>query len=183
MELKTTVIALSVSLGLFSSVAFAITGTSSVSATFVTTVEAGTCNVQVQNAAGAQTSEIGFGDVFKSDIANKAREEAFKLVFSDCAGVKSATVQALAGAGGSCSSASSLNYGAGNSTAFELWKGNAATGTQLSCKSPQSETVTIASGTAIYDMSSRIVLADGKTINDVTTGAVTSPVMFLVTYQ
>jgi type 1 fimbria pilin len=49
MELKTKIIALSACLGLFSSVAFAaITGTSSVQATFVTTIEAGTCSAQVQ---------------------------------------------------------------------------------------------------------------------------------------
>lgn len=183
MEFKPTIFALSV-LGLVSTAASAtITGTSSVSATFNTTIEAGTCIAQVQNTSGSPTSQISFGDVFKSDLANKTREEAFKIAFTGCAGVSSAAIRATTGAGGSCSSASSLNFGANNNTAFELWKGDSANGTQLSCKSPQTETVTISSGTATYDLSSRIVVADGKTVADVTTGSVTSPVTFLVTYQ
>ncbi|HGH4679005.1 MULTISPECIES: fimbrial protein [Enterobacter] len=183
MEFKSTLFALSV-LGLLSTTASAtITGTSSVSATFNSTIEAGTCIAQVQNASGSLTSQINFGDVFKSDLINKTREEAFKIAFTGCAGVASATIRATTGAGGSCSSAASLNFGANNNTAFELWKDNSATGTQLSCKSPQTETVTISSGAATYNLSTRIVVADGKSIADVTTGSVTSPVTFLVTYQ
>ncbi|QLR41876.1 fimbrial protein [Enterobacter sp. RHBSTW-00994] len=184
MELKTKIIALSACLGLFSSAAFAaITGTSSVQATFVTTIEAGTCSAQVQNAAGAPATEIGFGDVFKSDLSNKTRAEVFKIVFSSCAGVKSADVQATPGAGSSCSAAGSTNFGANNATAFEIWQGKTPSGTQLNCTTPQTKNVAMTSGAGTYDLTSRIVVADGKTINNVTTGAVTSPVTFLITYQ
>jgi type 1 fimbria pilin len=81
---------------LFSAPSFAeITGTSSVSATFTSTIEAGTCTAQIQNASGQPMSTLNFGDVFKSDLVNQSRSEPFKVAFSDCSGVKSAKYQVI----------------------------------------------------------------------------------------
>ena len=184
MKHQAAIIALAVSAGLFSSLACAdISGTSSLNATFVTTVIPGTCTAKVKDAAGEDAADINFGDVFKSDLINKSRTEAFKVDFSECSGVLSALVTATSGAGGNCSTAASDNYGASNNVAFEIWKGDADSGTRLSCKTQPQQTVNIASGRGSLDMNARIVIADDKVISDVTTGAVTSPVTFTVTYQ
>ncbi|HDR2821028.1 TPA: fimbrial protein [Enterobacter bugandensis] len=178
-------IALAVSAGLFSAASHAITGTSSVQATFTSTIEAGTCTAQIQNAGGQPISTLAFGDVFKSDLVAQTHSEPFKIAFSGCAGVKSATVQATKGTGGSCSGAALTgdSFAGGHETGFEVWKGTAGTGTLLSCNTTPVQNVTISGATANVDMAARIVIASGKTIADVTTGDVSAPVTFVVTYQ
>lgn len=184
MKYHAALFALALSAGLFSTAASAaIVGTSSLNATFVTTVIPGTCTASVKDAAGEEATDINFGDVFKSDLINKSRTEAFKVNFSNCSGVLSAQVTAMPGAGGTCSTATSDNFGATHNVAFEIWKGTADVGTKLSCKTQPQQNVTIAAGSGSLDMNARIVIADDKTIGDVTTGAVTSPVTFTVTYQ
>lgn len=160
-----------------------ITGTTSLTATFETNVVPGTCSAEIQDSTGNASSEISFGDVFKSDLTSKSRIEAFKLNFSGCSGVKNAVVQITPGAGTNCSTASSDKFGSTHGTAFEVWKGVADSGSVLSCTTQPKQNVAIASGTGSLDMNARIVIADDKTIADVTPGAVTSLVTFMVTYQ
>jgi type 1 fimbria pilin len=182
---SSTLIALAISAGLFSAAASAITGTTSVSGTFTSTIEAGTCTAQIQNASGNPISTLAFGDVFKSDLTAQSRSEPFKIAFSGCAGVKSASVQTTKGSGGNCSgdAKDGDSFDAGNAAAFEVWKGTAGSGTLLSCKTTSTQNVAISSGTGNMDLAARIVIANGKTIGDVTTGNVTAPVTFVVTYQ
>lgn len=183
MKMKpSTLIALAVSAGLFSGAASAITGTSSVKATFTSTIEAGTCTAQIQDASSKAISTLPFGDVFKSDLVAQSRSEPFKIAFSGCAGVKTATVTVQKK---SCSGANADgdSFAAGNATAFEVWKGTAGNGTLLSCNTPTDQKVTISSGAAKLDLAARIVLAKGQTIDKVTTGNISVPVTFVVTYQ
>ncbi|WP_333851357.1 fimbrial protein [Leclercia sp.] len=184
MRHTTALIALTLAGGLFSAFAnAAITGTSSLSATFLSTVVPGTCTANVVDGAGNTTSEIHFNDVFKSDLSNKSRSEAFKVVLSQCSGVRAAEVTAMPGAGGDCSTATSDNFGATHATAFELWKGNVDSGTRLSCQSQPLQKVPIVDGGANVALNARIVIADDKTIADVTPGDVTSLITFQVEYQ
>lgn len=108
----------------------AITGTTSVQATFTSTIEAGTCNAEIQDASGGPVSILPFGDVFKSDLVNQNRRESFKIAFTNCAGVKNATIQATPGAGGSCtgSARNGTSYDAGHNVGFEIWKGSVDSG-------------------------------------------------------
>lgn len=172
---------------LLSAPAFAITGTDSVSAHFTTTIEAGTCTAEIQNANGQVVSVLGFGDVFKSDLVSQSRTVPFKIAFSNCAGVKSAELKIQAGTGGGCSGPNSDgdSFASGNSTAFEVWKGDADSGTLLSCNQTvtQTQTVTISDSAQDVDLTSRIVIAKSKTIANVTEGSVSAPVTFVVTYQ
>lgn len=182
---SSTLIALAVSAGMLSAAANAITGTTSVSGTFTSTIEAGTCTAQIQNASGNPISTLAFGDVYKSDLTAQSRSEPFKIAFSGCAGVKSASVQTTKGTGGNCSgdAKDGDSFDAGNAAAFEVWKDTAGNGTLLSCKTTPTQNVTISSGTGKMDLAARIVIAKGKTISNVTTGNVTAPVTFVVTYQ
>lgn len=162
-----------------------ITGTTSVQATFTSTIEAGTCTAQIQNAGGQAISTLAFGDVFKSDLVAQSRSEAFKIAFSDCAGVKSASIQATPGSGGDCSGPDSDgdSFSAGKATGFEIWKGEAGAGTLLSCNTKPAQNITISDVSIDVEMNARIVIAKARTISDVTTGDVSAPVTFLVTYQ
>ncbi|MBA7856840.1 fimbrial protein [Enterobacter cloacae complex sp. 2024EL-00215] len=182
---NSALIALTVSAGLYSAGASAITGTTSVQATFKSTIGAGTCTAQIQDAGGQPISTLGFGDVFKSEVAAKSRSEPFKIAFTSCAGVKSATVQAITGTGGACSGPSSDGdaFGSQHGVGFEVWKNTVDTGTLLSCSTKPVQNVTISGATANVDLAARIVIAKTKTIADVTAGDVTTPVTFVVTYQ
>lgn len=172
---------------LFSAQAFAaITGTESVSATFTSTIEVGTCSAQIQDSTGKTVTELGFGDVFKSDLVNKSRTVPFKIAFTNCAGVKSAQFKAGAGTGGGCSGGNSQgdSFAGGNSTGFEVWKGDAETGTLMSCQPTSgNQTVLISGSSQDVELTSRIVIADGETISQVTAGAASAPVTFTVSYQ
>ena len=182
---SSTLMTFAVSTVLFASVADAITGTPSVQATFTTTIEAGTCTAQIQNTGGQPISTLAFGDVFKSDLVAQSRSEPFKVAFSGCAGVKSASIQATPGAGSGCSGPNSNgdSFTAGNATGFEVWKGTAGSGTLLSCNTKPAQNVSISGTTTTVDMSARIVIAKDRTISDVTAGNVSAPVTFTVTYQ
>ncbi|UYB57932.1 fimbrial protein [Klebsiella michiganensis] len=171
---------------LFSAPSFAeIAGTTSVSATFTSTIEAGTCTAQIQNASGQPMSTLNFGDVFKSDLVNQSRSEPFKVAFSDCSGVKSAQYQVIPGSGGGCSGPNSNgdSFAAGNSTGFEVWQGESATGTLLSCYNKPSQTLSISGSTLSVDFASRIVIAKDRKISDVTAGSASAPLTFVIIYQ
>ena len=172
MKFKSTFIALSVSALLCSGMASAaITGTGSVKMTFQTKVVSGTCTAKVLNGAGTASTEIAFGDVYKSDLVNKTRVEPLKIRFTNCSGVAKATVAAAKGAGGECSGT------AKNGDSF-------SGGLLMSCNTPPAaQEVTITDGAGEFPMNSRIVVGQGQTIADVGTGAVTAPVTFTVTYQ
>ena len=188
MKLKSTFIALSASAILFTGMANAtITGTPSVKMTFLTTVTSGTCTAKLVNSAGTETAEIGFGDVYKSDLVNKSRVEPLKITFSSCSGVTKATVSAAKGTGGACTGSPTANgdsYSGGLATGFEIWSGVVDTGLLMSCNTPPAaQEVTITDGTGEFPMNSRIVIGKDKTISDVGTGAVTAPITFTIAYQ
>lgn len=187
MKFKTTFIALSVSATLYSGMASAaITGTSSVQMDFQTKVIPGTCTAKVVNGSGTESSEIAFGDVYKSDLVNKTRVEPLKITLTNCSGVEKATVAAAKSAGGGCSGGYGTgdSYAAGLATGFEIWSGAVDTGLLMSCNTPPApQEVTITNGSGEFPMNSRIVIAQGRGINDVGTGAVSAPVTFTVAYQ
>ena len=69
MKFKSTFIALSVSALLYSGMAnAAITGTDSVKLTIKSKIVSGTCTAKVLNGAGTASTEIAFGDVYKTDL-------------------------------------------------------------------------------------------------------------------
>lgn len=187
MKFKATFITLSVSALLFSGMAnAAITGTGSVEMTFETKVIPGTCTAKVVNGAGAESSEIAFGDVYKSDLVNKTRIEPLKITLTNCSGVEKATVSAAASAGEGCSGGGGTgdSYAAGLATGFEIWAGAVDTGLLMSCNTPPApQDVTISNGAGEFPMNSRIVIAQGRKIDNVGTGPVSTQVTFTVAYQ
>ncbi|WP_231572440.1 fimbrial protein [Rahnella aquatilis] len=172
----------------FSAHSLELTPTENLSATFTSTIEAGTCTAIIQNDAGAATSQINFGDVYKSELAQKSKVQAFKLVFSSCSGVKSADITVRPTAGG-CSGPSSNgdsfanNGGTATATAVELWRGATDTGSQLSCfDRTTSQNIALSSGGTMA-MNARMVIAKDRMIADVLAGSFTAPITFVITYQ
>ena len=187
MKFNSTLLALSVSVLLSTGTANAtITGTSSVELTVQSTITAGTCTATLTNGAGAEATEISFGDVYKSEIQNKTRVEPFKIKLTNCAGVKTATIAAGPGAGGGCSGRNSdgPSYSAGQVTGFEVWSGAVDTGVLMSCITPPApQEVNINNGSGEFPMNSRLVVAYLRDASEVGTGAVSAPVTFTVSYQ
>lgn len=171
-------------LTLFSPLALALTPTPSLMATFTSTVEAGTCDAQIQDATGKVTSNIDFGDIYKSDLANKNSVQDFNIVLTNCAGTQSANITTEITSG--CAADSFPNDGGTSLNAeVEIWKGEPDTGTQFSCKnsSTTSQSLDLSSKSGNMTMSARMIIAPGKTLDDVTAGNFTSPVTFVITYQ
>lgn len=89
MKFNSTLLALSVAALFATGTAnAAITGTPSAKLTVQSTITAGTCTAKVTNSAGADATEVNFGDVYKADLENKSRVEPLKISFTGCAGVK-----------------------------------------------------------------------------------------------
>ena len=89
MKFNSTLLALSVAALFATGTAnAAITGTPSARLTVQSTITAGTCTAKVTNSAGADATEVNFGDVYKADLENKSRVEPLKISFTGCAGVK-----------------------------------------------------------------------------------------------
>lgn len=192
MKLSTILTVLPVSAVFFCAVASAaIEGTDSVEMTFQAELTNTTCTAQILDAQDTPTDTISYGEVYKSEIAAKSRVVPFKIKFSACSGVDYVDLDTAPGAGGTCSGGASGNAytaatvdGSDSNAAFELWSGDVDDGVQLNCGSPFSlisKSVTM--GNAQYDISSRIVLASGKSVSDVTNGDVSAPVTFILTYQ
>ncbi|EAO2685137.1 fimbrial protein [Salmonella enterica] len=186
MKLTPLFTALSVSAAFYCAGASAITGTDSVEMTLETEITRGTCTAQVVDAAGTPTDTISYGEVFVSDIAQKSRTVPFAIQFTNCSGIASVGIKAKPGAGGSCSGDDQKgnSYAAGNNAAFELWAGEVDRGTQFTCSAKYAVTdLDINAGEGIYDFTSRIVVASGKTAADVIPGAVSAPITFTLTYH
>jgi len=169
---------------LFSSFTFALTPTPSLVATFTTTVDAGTCNAEVQDSTGASTSDINFGDVYKSNLADDTMIKDFKISFSGCSGAHTADI--TTSITGSCSGSNFPNStGTSTNAEVEIWEGEPGEGSQFSCvnRSTTSHSLSISSDSGNMSMSARMVIASGKTIDNVTAGSFIAPVTFLVTYQ
>lgn len=164
-----------------------ITGTPSINVTFTSTIEAGTCSTVLKDASGTSASTIDFKDIFRSDLDKKSRKEDFKIIFSSCAGVKSANITtAEAPCSGSSSNGDSFanSNGTATATAVEIWKEQPDSGVQFSCNNNigQDITLTSASDTEV-NFSARMVIAQGRTASDVTAGSFSTPITFLITYQ
>ena len=186
MKFNSTFIALSVSALIFSGMAnAAITGTSSAEMTFVSTVTSGTCSTVATNGAGATTTEIAFGTVYKSDLVKKSRVEPLKINFSNCSGVTKAQVTAVPGAIYGCSgpNGDGDSYGAKYGTGFEVWSGAVDTGVLLSCnKTAAPQDVTISEGVGEFPVNTRIVIGKDYTAADLGAGMIASQVSFVITY-
>lgn len=65
----------------------ALAGTTSATLTVDSIVTMGTCTSTLLDTNDTQISTVAFGDVYISELVNKSKKKAFKIRFSDCAGI------------------------------------------------------------------------------------------------
>ena len=146
MKMKMTLLVLAMTATLPSVALSAITGTTSVQATFTSTIEAGTCNAEIQNASGAPIDILPFGDVFKSDLGEPEPTRNLQNCLHELCRGKNAAIQAMPGAGGSCTGNA---YAAGHNVGFEIWKGSVDSGSILNCATVPTSVINLSNGTGI----------------------------------
>ncbi|WP_252493667.1 fimbrial protein, partial [Escherichia coli] len=136
-----------------------------------------------------------------SELRNETNKKAFKIRSSGCAGLpqKKALVKLTPrgiGCGGyNANSAGFANAkngaGAAGRVAVEVWTTKNAeieAGNEIfNCFSPAEKTVNLSSVTATqhfdYDLSAKMVVAEGRQLSDVTPGEFLSPATFTISYQ
>ncbi|CAK1218920.1 TPA: fimbrial protein [Escherichia coli] len=181
----------------------AYASTTSASLTVNSNLTMGTCSAQVLDSNNKATDTVALGNVYISEVAAKSKVQPFKIRFSDCAGLtgkKAQLVLAPNGIGMGCAGgssntaafANSIAAGAGGSSraAVEVWTTTTPEGNgsqQFSCVQRNVITVDLSNASTTqpydYDLSARMVTADGRPATDVLPGEFRSPTTFTITYQ
>ncbi|MFI0642792.1 fimbrial protein [Escherichia coli] len=178
----------------------ALAGTTSASLTVDSIVTMGTCIAQLLDTNDTEISQVAFGDVYISELRNETNKKAFKIRFSGCAGLpeRKALVKLTPrgiGCGGLYASAAGFankNNGAGAAgrVSVEVWTTKDAEGPGseiFNCFHPANKTVVLSTVTATepydYDLSAKMVVAEGRRLQDITPGEFLSPATFTITYQ
>ena len=178
----------------------ALAGTTSASLTVDSIVTMGTCTAQLLDTDDTEISQVAIGDVYISELRNETNKKAFKIRFSGCAGLpeRKALVKLTPrgiGCGGLYANAAGFankNTGAGAAgrVSVEVWTTKDAEGTGseiFNCFRPANKTVDLSTVTATepydYDLSAKMVVAEGRQLQDVILGEFLSPATFTITYQ
>ncbi|EHE9874378.1 fimbrial protein [Escherichia coli] len=179
----------------------ALAGTTSASLTVDSIITMGTCTAQLLDTDNKETSIVDIGDVYISELRNETHKKPFKIRFSGCAGLpqKKALVKLTPrgiGCGGIYANAAGFankNTGAGAAgrASVEVWTTKNAedeSGSEIfNCFRPANKTVDLSTVTATkpydYDLSAKMVVAEGRQLKDVTPGTFLSPATFTITYQ
>lgn len=161
-----------------------------------TTVQIGTCKAELQNTGGSLITSIAFGNVYKSELANKLKVQNFQLAFTNCVGLvrKQAkmTLEPTVPAGCAGPSANSANFansltGGSAASSVEVWMEQPDSGTALHCFNKPEQTINLSTATGatskIVPLSARMAIAPGQTLADVTAGAFSTRATFVITYE
>lgn len=170
----------------FSVNVFAITGTTSLMATFNSTVTSGTCKSMLHDAHGDPSQTLDFGDIYITDIASGPTEK-FAISLTECQAVSKVVV--MADASSECSGDSHQGAGFANSNgdargvSVELWSGDAGTGEQFICSNLQGQEFAIAGDAVDLPMSARLAIVEGYNPGTLMAGSFDTTLTLLVTYQ
>ncbi|HFS5793932.1 TPA: hypothetical protein ACH1J3_002877 [Citrobacter werkmanii] len=137
----------------------AITGTTSLTATFNATVESGTCNSALHDDGGNAVATLDFGNLYISELSSTEPTKSFSIVFSECQAVTAVTVTT---SDSSLCSADAFANVSGNAQgiAAELWSGEPDTGKQFVCSDSSGQTFDVVDDTTVVPMSIRMVPTD-----------------------
>lgn len=171
-------------------------GTTSASLTVDTIVTMGTCTATLLDTTDKPISTVAFGDVYISELANKSKKKAFKIRFSDCAGIpgKAAKLKLSPRTPGCAANnvafANKSSNGPASNAAVEVWTTNTPGGNgsvQFNCSTVNEQTVNLSTATVSkpydYNLSAQMIIANGGTVSSVTPGDFLSPATFTISYQ
>ncbi|EFI1842414.1 fimbrial protein [Escherichia coli] len=176
--------------------------TTSASLTVNSNLTMGTCSAKVVDTSGAVIDTVVLGNVYISELVAKSKVQPFKIRFSDCAGLPGKSAQLVLAprnngcAGGMPDTAAFSNKlntttdGGSNRAAVEVWTTTSPEGTgseQFNCYQRNVINVDLSNASTTqpydFDLSARMIIADGWTVNDVLPGRFLSPTTFTITYQ
>lgn len=174
-------------------------GTASLDLTVNANITAGTCATSIVDGE-TPTDTIAFGNVYISEVYAKSKVKAFKLRFSDCAGLKDKKASlVIAPRGAGCAGGNSSNAEFANATtstskaqktAVEVWTTDTPAGAdsvQFHCYNKNAQEIDLSSASATtpvdYPLSARMVAVTGNAITALTAGDFYSPTTFTITYQ
>lgn len=162
----------------------------------------GTCSAKVVDTSGAVIDTVVLGNVYISELAAKSKVQPFKIRFSDCAGLPGKSAQLVLApknngcAGGMSDTAAFSNKlntttdGGSSRAAVEVWTTTSPEGTgseQFNCYQRNVINVDLSNASTTqpydFDLSARMIIAGGWTVNDVLPGRFLSPTTFTITYQ
>lgn len=166
-------------------ICFALTGTDSLTATFNSTIESGTCKSVLHDDEGNSADTLDFGSLYISDFSSSSSNKPtkkFSIALSECLAVTKVTIEAspssqCAGSDGQGTAFANTN-GDAKGIAAELWSGEPDTGTQFSCSQSSGHTFSITDDTAVLPMSVRMI----PTNSSLQAGSFDTTLTLLVTY-
>lgn len=184
LAVRNTVVALVLSVG--SGYLSCAWGTDDVQVHFSSTIVSGTCQAELKTSSGAILTggELAFGNVYISQVKQGTAYQNFAVSFSNCSGVKSATLQTGPGPNGLCNAPTFMGAGDLTQVAAEINQGQDGSGTQLNCSDSQGSEQTVDPNTTPDILfSARLVVAPGKTPAELKSGNFSAPVIFTIDYR
>ncbi|EEV3345300.1 fimbrial protein [Escherichia coli] len=181
---------------------FTYASTTSASLTVNSNLTMGTCSAKILDTSDTEINTVAFNNVYISELAAKSKVQPFKIRFSDCAGLPGKKAQLVlspktgvncaGGLSNTAGFANTISSGNGGSSraAVEVWttttpRGNGSQ--QFSCVQRNVINVDLSNASTTqpydFDLSARMIIADGWTVNDVLPGDFLSPTTFTITYQ
>ena len=177
--------------------------TTSASLTVNSNLTMGTCSAKVVDTSGAVIDTVVLGNVYISELVAKSKVQPFKIRFSDCAGLPGKSAQLVLApranvgcAGGWSNTAafsnklSSTTEGGSSRAAVEVWTTTSPEGNgseQFNCYQRNVINVDLSNASTTqpydFDLSARMIIAEGWSVNDVLPGRFLSPTTFTITYQ
>ena len=177
--------------------------TTSASLTVNSNLTIGTCSAKILDTSDTEINIVAFNNVYISELVAKSKVQPFKIRFSDCAGLPGKSAQLVLAprggvgcAGGWSNTAafsnklSSTTEGGSSRAAVEVWTTTSPEGNgseQFNCYQRNVINVDLSNASTTqpydFDLSARMIIADGWTVNDVLPGNFLSPTTFTITYQ
>lgn len=176
--------------------------TTSASLTVNSNLTMGTCSAKILDTSDTEINIVAFNNVYISELVAKSKVQPFKIRFSDCAGLPGKSAQLVLAprnvgcAGGMSNTAgfsnklNSTTDGGSSRAAVEVWTTTSPEGTgskQFNCYQRNVINVDLSNASTTqpydFDLSARMIIAEGWSVNDVLPGSFLSPTTFTITYQ
>lgn len=179
----------------------AYAGTTSASLTVNSNLTMGTCSAKILDTSDTVTDTVAFNNVYISELAAKSKVQPFKIRFSDCAGLPGKVLNSywhpkVSVALVACLTLPALQINltpppkvvqAEQLSKYGRLRPRGSGSKQFSCIQRNVANVDLSNASTTqpydFDLSARMILAEGRTVNDALPGSFLSPTTFTITYQ
>ncbi|ELY9612045.1 fimbrial protein [Salmonella enterica] len=165
-----------------SQISFALTDTASITATFNSTIESGTCKAVLHDDAGNLVDTLDFGNMYISEFNSNKPTKNFSIALNDCLAVTKVTIapssSSLCTNGDGQEDAFANTNGDAKGIAVELWSGEPDAGTKFICSQSSGQNFSVTDDTTILPMSIRMI----PTETTLQAGSFDTTLTLIVTY-